>query len=409
MMDVAILAIGDEVVSGKTINTNAAYLAKALFKHNYFVVTHLACPDRIPDIMNALSFLYRSVDLVITIGGIGPTADDVTKEAVSRYFQEDLVLYPDILEAITAYFARRGQVMPPNNRKQAYFPQNAVIIPNENGTAPGMIYEKMGKTIIVLPGPERELIPMVETTVLPYLGKKQTGFYLKREFRFMNIGESRLMESLQPIIDCFPSLKMVSYVKESGIDFIVSTNNRDEASLLEEASEQIQRELAAYWVGDGSQEIQELVVQRLIEKGDTVAVSESLTGGLLASMIVDVPGSSAVFHEAVVTYSNEAKVKRLGVSEESLKQYGAVSEEVAREMALGILREAKATFGLSTTGIAGPTGATPNKPVGLVYIGIATKDRVNVYRYIFNGNRNVVRKKTCYTALFHLWKDFLEE
>lgn len=408
-MKVAILAIGDEVLSGRTVNTNASYLSKVFESLHYPVVKHHVCMDRLESIVHSLSLLYEHVDLVVTIGGIGPTEDDLTKEAVSKYFKEELVLYPEIVEDIKNYFAHQGAEMPENNIKQAYFINGAKIISNDQGTAPGMIYEKLDKTIIVLPGPPKELVPMVEKEVIPYLQKRQNGWHIKRQYRFMNIGESLLMDRLQSFINNYSSLKIVSYSTDGGIDLIVSTNNKDNTLLFEEACQTLERNMSQYIIGDCKKTIQELVVHRLIEKGYSIGIAESLTGGMLASMIVDVPGSSNIFNEAFVTYSNESKVTRLGVSKESLETKGAVSEEVAVEMAEGVKKTTNATIGISTTGIAGPGGSTSRKPVGLVYIGITMNGKTKVYRHVFSGNRDRVRKKTCDTALFYLYKDFLDE
>lgn len=407
-MKVAILAIGDEVVCGRTVNTNAAYLSKILESNHFRVVKHLTCLDDMDAIASALDFLYEDAELIFTIGGIGPTDDDLTKEAVAKYFSEELILYPEVVKVIKNYFSRQGLTMPENNRQQAYFIKGSKIIPNENGTAPGMIFEKEDQMIVVLPGPPRELIPMVENTVLPYLKDKENEWVLKEQYRLMNIGESHVMERIGSILDKYSRLKIVTYASVGRIDLIVSTNNKDDGVMFKEACHKITEALHEFMIDEIDRTIQEVIVHRLIEKGYTIAVAESLTGGMLTSMIVDVPGSSKVLNEAFVTYSNESKVKYLGVNEKSLQEKGAVSEEVAREMAIGVAKASGATIGISTTGIAGPGGGTDRKPVGLVYMAISMDGETKVYRRVFSGNREKVRQKTCYTILFHLYKEYLQ-
>lgn len=407
-MDVAILAIGDEVVQGKTINTNASYLAKTLESINMRVIKHMACLDDRSSIIDSLGVLYQSANVVITIGGLGPTIDDLSKEAVAEFFDKSLVIYPQVVDKIHSYFTRQGLSMPESNMKQAYFIEGSKILNNSNGTAPGMIYESGGKIVVVLPGPPKELIPMFEKEALPYLKSIRKTFHVSQKFRLMNIGESHVDELLSTFYDKYSCLKIAPYASVGQIDYIISTNNKDDENLFNEACLEFQKVLEKFIIGDWTQLINEKIVHELIERGLSIATAESLTGGMMASMIVDVPGSSAIFNEGFITYSNESKSRQLTIDPSIIQEKGAVSEEVARAMAEGVASVTGARIGLSTTGIAGPGGATPSKPVGLVYMGISMDGYTKVYRYIFGGDREKVRRRTCMTLLYHLYKDFLQ-
>jgi nicotinamide-nucleotide amidase len=407
-MNLSILAIGDEVVKGKTINTNAAYLARALETYHINIRKQLACIDDQSEIMRALEYLYQDSDIVITSGGLGPTIDDITKESIGCYFDEELVLNEDILKTIEGYFSHLKTGMPKTNIKQAYFLKGSTVIPNNNGTAPGMIYEKEGKMIIVLPGPPKELHPMFENTIIPFLNDLVGETHLIKKYRIMNIGESHIDEIIGTIYQKYEALKIAPYASVGHVDYIITTKDQRNQALFLQACDEFESLLKEYIVGDWSKMINEIIVEQLNKTGLTISTAESCTGGMLSSMLVDVAGSSTVFKEGFVTYSNEAKVEHLNVSREALERDGAVSEQVAFEMAVNASKIAHTNIGLSTTGIAGPSGGTVEKPVGLVYMGISCNGKTKVYKKQFNGDREKVRVRTCLTLLYYLYRDFIK-
>lgn len=403
-MKVSILTIGDEVINGKIINTNASFIARILEVNHFEVERHLAVKDDKTEIIKALEILYQNSEIVITTGGLGPTIDDLTKEASSSYFNEELIYFPEVYKTIEAYFSASKRKMPENNKKQAYFIEGSIVVDNNYGTAPGMIYEKLGKTIINLPGPPQELEPMLNETVVPFLRKKINVKGLKKEYRLMNIGESLAESLITSLYDNYPNVKIAPYASVGVIDYVILVKDENNKKSFEKCCQEFETILKDYIIGDWSQNIQEIIVHLLSEKNLTIAIAESCTGGMLASRIVDVSGSSKVFKEGMITYSNQAKVNRLGVKQSTLDTYGAVSSEVAKEMAEGIKKVTNSDIGISVTGVAGPTGGTKEKPVGLVYSAIHYKGKTNVYKNYFLGDRLKIRERSVGQVLFELYK-----
>lgn len=403
-MKVSILTIGDEVINGKIINTNASFIARILEVNHFEVERHLAVKDDKTEIIKALEILYQNSDIVITTGGLGPTIDDLTKEASSSYFNEELIYFPEVYKTIEAYFSASKRKMPENNKKQAYFIEGSIVVDNNYGTAPGMIYEKLGKTIINLPGPPQELEPMLNETVVPFLRKKINVKGLKKEYRLMNIGESLAESLITSLYDNYPNVKIAPYASVGVIDYVILVKDENNKKSFEKCCQEFETILKDYIIGDWSQNIQEIIVHLLSEKNLTIAIAESCTGGMLASRIVDVSGSSKVFKEGMITYSNQAKVNRLGVKQSTLDTYGAVSSGVAKEMAEGIKKVTNSDIGISVTGVAGPTGGTKEKPVGLVYSAIHYKGKTNVYKNYFLGDRLKIRERSVGQVLFELYK-----
>lgn len=407
-MNIGLLNIGDEVVMGKTVNTNASWLAKECEFNGFTISKHLTVKDRGKTIKSALEYLYTEVDIIITTGGLGPTVDDITKEVCAEFFNEEMVLNEKVLDSIKSYFSSIGQIMLEVNNKQAYFIKNSVIIHNDNGTAPGMISEKDSKVCINLPGPPKELHPMFLNTVLPYLKKKQKNIFFKQGYRLMNIGESQAETLIKSLYDEFPNIKIAPYASVGVLDYIISTNNSNEKINFSKACKKFEEILNDYIIGDLTKTINELIVETLISKNKTIAISESCTGGMLSSLFVDVSGSSLTFIEGLITYSNEAKINRLGVSSETIKNYGAVSKETASEMVKRVALISNADIGLATTGIAGPGGGTKEKPVGLVYTAIYYQGKVTVYKHNFRGDRYKVRLRSVMAVMFNLYNDVIK-
>ncbi|ERJ12319.1 competence/damage-inducible protein A [Haloplasma contractile] len=409
-MRISILGIGNEVIKGKTVNTNASFISKELNKLGFDIKSHLVVKDYASEIKSALTYLYSHSDLVITTGGLGPTVDDLTRESIAEFFNEALVVNEEIVNQIESYFKQSGREMPKTNIKQARYPKLAEVIINKNGTAPGMYFEKNNQTIIMLPGPPRELNPMFLDYVIPKLRMSHEPSTVSKLYRTMGIGESHAEEMLEPLYKKFLNVEIAPYASVGSIDFILTVDKSvvGYENELNKASQEFENIMTDFIIGDQSKFINEHVVDLLKNKGLTLGIAESCTGGLLSSMIVDVPGSSSALLESCITYSNEAKVLRLSVKEETLNVYGAVSKETAEEMSKGITQLLNTDVGLSVTGIAGPTGGTKEKPVGLVYMAITIHGNTDVYKYNFKGSRKKIRTQAALTLLHTLYKKLKE-
>jgi nicotinamide-nucleotide amidase len=366
-------------------------------------------PDRLK---GAYSLAFSRVDMVIATGGLGPTNDDLTKEIAAGYFGRELIVDETSLKRIVDYFIRTSRVMSESNRKQAYFPEGAHILPNNHGTAPGCIINENNKILVLLPGPPREMVPMFEDYVIPYIEKFQDGVLVSKVLRVLGLGESLMTEKVRDIIDTQTNPTIAPYAKEGEAILRITARGRDRAEaekLILPVENQIRERLGDNIYGVDDAGIEEVVGKMLIEKGLTISTAESCTGGLLAGRLVNYPGISSAFMEGAVTYSNEAKMRRLGVKEETLERFGAVSEETAVEMAEGIARMSGTDIGVSVTGIAGPGGGSAEKPVGLVYVGLYIKDVVKASKLNLWGNRQNIRNLTVIRALDWLRRELLSK
>ena len=407
-MEAEIIAVGNEVIMGHTINTNASYIAKRLQEYGIGVRYHMAVGDYKKDIEEALAHALNHAEYIFIIGGLGPTQDDLTKETVCEYLNQSLVFYPEIYEGIVAYFAKTNRITPENNRKQAYFPENARILNNENGTAPGCMLTANETKIFLLPGPPSELIPLFEGEIAPYLERQLKKFCISLDIKCFGIGESHLAQVVEDLLGEFGDTQIASYVSELGVIIRICTWKTTHESARQEVEHyknQIEARLRPYIIGYNEETLEENILKLLQSKAYTVTTAESCTGGLLAGTLVNCSGISDYFKEGMITYSNEAKIKYLGVKEETLKQFGAVSYETAKEMAEGIKQVTGAHIGLSTTGIAGPGGGSNEKPVGLVYIGIALPDDTFVYELHLQGDRKSIRLQAVQHTLYQLYKN----
>ena len=409
-MKCEILSVGTEILLGDILNTNSRYLSRELASLGIDVYYHQVVGDNRERILNALRESFNRSDIIITTGGLGPTKDDMTKELVAEFLGMDMYLHEEILKKIEDYFKKMGKIPVKSNEKQAYFPKEAIILENNNGTAPGAIFEKDGKAIIVLPGPPKEMEPMFNESVRGYL-EKLTGYTIVSEvLRVFGIGESEAESKLQDLIDNGENPTIAPYAKEGEVTFRITAKGKDEEEareLIKPLKEEVYNRLGDLIYNTGDVSIQETVGEMLVNKNMTIGVSESCTGGLVSAKLIEYPGISSVFLEGAVTYSNEAKMRTLNVKKDTLEKFGAVSEETAREMAEGIAKRCGARIGVSTTGIAGPGGGTEEKPVGLVYIGVYIDGETKVERHVFSGNRNTVRNKASMTALNMVRKSLL--
>ena len=410
-MKAEIIAVGTEILLGDIVNTNSAYLAKELALLGIDVYHQSCVGDNEQRLMDTFSEGLKRSDIIITTGGLGPTSDDITKEVACKMFEQEMELDEKSLEKIQQFFKNIGIDMTENNKKQAYFPKNSIILENENGTAPGAILTKDKKIIIILPGPPKEMVPMFEYKVKPYLKGMNEEVLISRTLKFFGIGESTLESKIIDIVQEQSNPTVAIYVSnmELRLRITAKAENEDRANkIIIPIIKKVKARVGEFIYAEDNTPIEEVVSKILVEKNLTIATAESCTGGLVSSTLINYPGISSVFMEGCVTYSNESKINRLGVSENTLIKYGAVSEETAREMAEGIAKNLNTNVAISTTGIAGPGGGTTDKPVGLVYIGIYINGKTTVKKYILQGNRQDIRLRATKNALNDLRLRLLE-
>lgn len=398
LMDTVVVTVGREVLSGKTVNTNLRDIAMMLSEIGLEISKSFVIDDSIEEYHKILDSIDE--ELVIFTGGLGPTVDDLTREAVYQYYQLETYVDEDVLATIKGYFDRRALPMTKANHKQAMFPIGGRILDNELGTAPGVCFDVDDQHIVLLPGPPREMKPMLKK-VIEYL-KEEVGIKLFSEgFKLVGTGESAMEERLSGFYDKHPKVRIAPYASLGEIKYIFTSSDQ---KALNKAKEDFYEEFSEYVYGSIDETLEGVLVSLLENKGKVLATAESCTGGLLASRITSVPGSSKVFKEGLITYSNEAKMKYLDVREETLDTYGAVSEECVKEMAEGLYEKTGADYAISISGIAGPSGGSPDKPVGLVYFGLCSKEGMKLEKQVFNGNRTMVQKRAVIFAMNMLRK-----
>lgn len=406
-MNAEILAVGTELLMGQIANTNAQYLSRRLNDLGINVYYHSVVGDNPMRLKQSLKQALERSDLVITTGGLGPTQDDLTKESIAEAMGKRLVLNIDVYNGIAAFFARQNRKMLENNAKQAYLPEDSIIIPNNNGTAPGCIIEKDNKTVIMFPGPPKEMIPMFEETVFPYLEKKTGQIIGSRLLKVFGIGESEMETRIIDLINSQSNPTIAPYVGDGDVVIRVTARSKDREEadkMIQPVIEKIKERLGDHIYAFDGEAMEEVAVALLKEKGVNLSVAESCTGGMLASKIVNVPGSSEVFDRGFVTYSNLSKIQELGVSEKTLETYGAVSRETALEMVQGLIKKTGTRAGIAITGIAGPQGGTDKKPVGLVYVALCLDGNLECHELRLMGGRYRIRNVACLNALNYLIK-----
>ena len=409
-MRAEILAVGTEILLGNIVNTNAQYIANRLAELGIEVYHQSVVGDNAERLMQAYDLAFKRADLVITTGGLGPTKDDLTKEVAFEYFGKKAVLHEELLKEIEDYFKKINMPMSENNKKQAFFPEDAIIMKNKNGTAPGCIIEEGNKILAVLPGPPREMKLMFEESLVPYLKKFQDSVLVSKTLRVIGLGESNVAEIIDDILENSKNPTVAPYAKEGQVTLRITAkaeNEEEGKKLIISVEKEIRERLGISVYGEGDITLEEVVGKILVENNLTIATAESCTGGLLGGAIINYPGISKVFKEGFITYSNEAKIKRLNVSEKTLKNFGAVSSETAAEMAKGAALSSGSDIGISTTGIAGPGGGTEEKPVGLVYVGLYIKGEVKTKELHLVGNRQKIRNMTVMRALDWLRRELL--
>ncbi len=407
-MKAAILTVGTEILFGQIVNTNAAFLSKELNNLGIDVMYHYSVGDNPGRLEELIHYAFRDCDMIITTGGLGPTQDDLTKEVIAKAMGDEIVVNDLAMDMLMGYYQRMSRPMTENNLKQANMPSTATVLANDQGTAPGFWLEKDDKIIISMPGPPREMNNMFYKEVKPKLEAMQDSVIYYRLIRSFGIGESKMETVLLPLIDNQTDPTIATYAKEGECSLRIASKR----ATKEEAKEAVDSMLSdvldivgEYVYSCDNEDLINVVAGLLIEKKITISCAESCTGGLFAGSLIGIDGISEVFERGIVTYSNRAKVEELGVKEETLAKYGAVSPETAREMADGLKAKTGSDLCISVTGIAGPGGGTPEKPVGLVYIGINYNDKTDVVKtQMRNVTRNWNRNYAVLNMLFEIYK-----
>jgi nicotinamide-nucleotide amidase len=416
-MQATIISIGNELLNGKTINSNASFIAGRLYNIGIITQRILTVRDDAESIKESLQGALDNSDTVIITGGLGPTHDDITKKVVAEFFNSALVFNQAILDKIQERFRTRGIKMSETNRGQARVPEKARLINNPIGTATGLHFEQpdpanrqLTKQVFVLPGVPREMEVMIDEQIIPFLREKNpAGLIDVHVYRTTGIPESKLYEICRDLLETRRDCEVAFLPKLTGVDMRVAVRQSDSPG----AQDYAKFEAALYQIAGkyiytkGDEELEEVIGAILRERQLTLAAAESCTGGLVQDKITDIAGSSEYFMGGMVTYSNESKMKQLDVRRESLEKYGAVSEAVAKEMAEGIRRVFRADIGIATTGIAGPGGGTPEKPVGIIYLGLASADSLTARKFQLIGDRIMIKARGAQAVLELLRRELL--
>jgi nicotinamide-nucleotide amidase len=413
-----VISIGNEIMLGHIANTNAQFISNKLSNIGIRTSIHLDIPDDPEIIVSSIRKALNESEIVILSGGLGPTVDDLTLECIAKALNKKLIFNKKISERIKSHFKRRKIKMPANNMRQALLPEGAIPINNNIGTAPGLIipltpipspiskkWERdRVRVLLAFPGVPHELYPMLEKTAMPYLKKKfPSGRIIKsRVIKITGLAESRVNELIEDILKLSGKVQMGIYPHPEEIQVKITVTEKNEKSvdlIINRVQKRIESRLKNYIFGYDNEVLEGLAGKGLLKSGKTLATAESCTGGLLASRITDVPGSSNYFKLGLIAYSNESKNKLLAIPAETIKKYGAVSKQVAILMAKNARVLAGTDYGAGITGIAGPGGATNKKPVGLVYIALATRKKTICREFRFIGTRNLIKYKSTQAAL----------
>ncbi len=408
-----LISVGTELLLGNIVNTNAQFLAEKCALLGLSLYHQVTVGDNRGRLSEAIRTAIKRSDIVILIGGLGPTEDDLTKEVCAEVMGFPLVEDPHTRARLVEFFKNSiYKTISDNNWKQALVPDGAKVLDNDNGTAPGLILEKYGKSAILLPGPPNELIPLFMEQVYPYLQRLRPEMICSQMVKICGIGESQVEDKLLDLIDKQTNPTIATYAKTGEVHLRVTAKagSAEEADkLIKPVVKEIRKRFGDSVYSTKEDETLEMAVVKLLKKLElTVTTAESCTGGMLAARLVNVPGVSDVFREGFITYANKAKRKILDVSKGTLKKYGAVSEQTAKEMATGGVFATDADVCIAITGLAGPDGGTEEKPVGLVYIACYLKDRVRVEKYQFKGDRNKIREQSVVKALDLLRRSILD-
>ena len=402
-MNVELICVGTELLLGSIVNTNAAYLAEKCAALGLSCYFQTVVGDNEERLSQVLRTAMERADIVILSGGLGPTEDDLTKETVAKVCGRKMELHEPSKKAIEKFFADKESQATDNNWKQAMLPEGSLVLENHNGTAPGIILETGDAKLILLPGPPGELQPMFEEGVVPYLAELTSQAICSQTVKICGVGESRAETMVKDMIEKQTNPTIATYARPGEVHIRVTANAGDRktaAKLIKPIVKELKNRFGNYiYTTDVNTTLEESVADLAKANGLTITCAESCTGGLLSARLVNIPGISDIYKSGVVTYSNKAKRRFLGVKKSTLQKYGAVSEKTAEEMAKGASVMLKADVAAAVTGIAGPEGGTPEKPVGLVYIACHVKGKTTVREYRFFGNRSQIRESAVSAAL----------
>ncbi len=410
-MNAEILSVGTELLLGDIVNTNTQYIARGLAELGINVYRQSVVGDNPRRIKSSMEESLHRADLLIVTGGLGPTKDDLTREVAAELLGRKLVLDEGILEAIRGFFDRIQVPMEKSNNKQAYLPEGSLPMENPHGTSPGILLEQGKKTLILLPGPPREMKPMFDQQVRPYLKKYEQGIVKSKVLNIFGIGESTMEAMVEDLMENQDNPSLAPYCMEQGLILRITARASEEAAantMIRSLEKKVRDRLGGYVYGVENESLEEVVVKGLKKKGYTISVAESCTGGLVSAAITNVPGASGVFPLSVVAYSEASKNKWLGVPEKILKSHGAVSKETALAMARGVREQANTTLGLSITGVAGPDGGTEKHPLGKIHIALVFGERTFHEEKQLLGDRHGIRRFATKHAL-NLVRKVVEE
>jgi nicotinamide-nucleotide amidase len=408
-LDLELITIGTELLLGFTVDTNSAELAQILASHGIRVARRTSVPDQAHDIRDAVLEALQRTKTVITVGGLGPTKDDITKEAVARLFEAPLAFDQAVWDDIVTRYRRLGRTPAGSNRSQAMIPRGATVLPNRWGTAPGLWLEGPSGEgrVVMLPGVPYEMRKLAEREVGPRLARlvHTPAPIVSHVLRTAGIAESTLADRLGDVNEAIHPITLAYLPQTAGVDVRLTSWDvpiEEAQRRLDRAAQEIRRRAGAHCYGEGTTDLAAVVIERLVRAGVDLAVAESCTGGLLAGRLTSIPGSSAAFMGGVIAYHNRVKIHALGVAEEVIATHGAVSEAVALAMVRGVQRRFGVGAALSVTGIAGPEGGSEEKPVGTVWVGIAVREEAIALHRVYHGTRWQVRERAVAGALYEL-------
>ncbi len=413
-MKAKILTIGDEILIGQVVNTNAAFIGEKLFSIGIPVEKTVVIGDEENILLSELEDSFKNYDVTIITGGLGPTHDDITKPTLIKFFKDDLVIDIKVLEHVRNIFKSRNMKMPVVNEAQALVPKNSTVIPNAQGTAPGIWIEKENKVFIAMPGVPFEMKMMIDNEILGKLRSRfssQINSVLKHKTLLTTgVGESTLNEMLGDVKGIIGESKLAFLPSLVGVRLRINVEGKSEEEAfmkINSIEKKIREKVCNYIYGENDDKLEKVIGRILTDRKQTLSVAESCTGGYISSKIVSVPGSSNYYIGGVCVYSNIEKIKLLDIKEKTLEKHGAVSEETAIEMAEGVREIMKTDYAISTTGIAGPTGGTLEKPVGLVWIGFSSKEKKYAMSFLFGNNREINIQRASQRAMEILRRELL--
>lgn len=405
-MKAEIISIGDELLIGQVINSNQASIAEKLNAVGVFADRMTTVGDDEKEILDSFHKAFNTHDIVTVTGGLGPTHDDITRGVVCKFFETDLVVDTEALENVKRIFARFSTSPRKVNEDQALVPRTCTVIQNRLGTAPGYFFKQNGKFLFVMPGVPNEMKAMMDDFVIPFLKKQNTGMVIRHlTLKTTGIAESFLAEQIGDVKNLFPpdsGITLAFLPSPLGVRLRITAKAKsvDEAEhSIRDVETKLQAKAEKYIYATGDKELEDVIGTLLKERKLTLAVAESCTGGLITDRITNISRSSEYFERGIITYSNKSKIHELGVPTDFIKQHGAVSQKVAEAMASGIRTKSNADIGISTTGIAGPTGSSAEKPIGLVWIGYSDKDETFALQFNFGGERRIIKERAAQAAL----------